>query len=201
MKSVEDRIRARIRRAPSGWIMTNRDFADCGSSDAVDVALFRLKKNSVIRGLARGLFDKPVFNELLGEFLAPDVRAVAEAVARKNQWHVQPAGALALNALGLDTQVPVRPVFLSDGPTKTFRLYDGTNLRFRHRTLRESKFRDGRSEILVQALKEAGDLSDPRIADAVRRFVPPPDRAAILADTRFAPAVVHDFLKRAFSGT
>lgn len=27
MKSVEDRIRARIRRAPSGRIMTNRDFA------------------------------------------------------------------------------------------------------------------------------------------------------------------------------
>lgn len=27
MRSVEDRIRARIRRAPPGWIMTNRDFA------------------------------------------------------------------------------------------------------------------------------------------------------------------------------
>ena len=199
MKSVEDRIKARIRHAPPGWIMTNRDFADCGSSDAVDVALFRLKRKSVVRGLARGLFDKPVFNKLLGEFLAPDVRAVAEAVARKNQWHIQPAGALALNAIGLDTQIPVQPVFLSDGPTKTFRLYDGTVLRFRHRTLRESKFRDTRSEILVQALKAAGDLSDPSVAGAVRRFVPPQDRASILADTRFAPAAVHDFLKRVFA--
>ena len=181
--------------------MTNRDFADCGSSDAVDVALFRLKNKGVIRGLARGLFDKPAFNKLLGEVLSPDIGRVAEAVARKNQWHVQPAGALALNAIGLDTQVPMHPVFLSDGPTKTFRLYDGTVLRFRHRTLRESKFRDGRSEILVQALKEAEDLSDPSIADAVRRFVPAKDRPSILADTRFAPAAIHDFLKRAFSGT
>ncbi len=201
MISVEDRIRARIRRASPGWIMTNRDFADCGSSDAVDVALFRLKRKAVVRGLARGLFDKPVFNKLLGEFLAPDVRAVAAAVARKNQWHIQPAGALALNAIGLDTQIPVQPLFLSDGPTKTFRLYDGTVLRFRHRTLRESKFRDARSEILVQALRAAGDFSDPSIAAAVRRFVPPADRAVILADTKFAPAAVHDCLKRIFSRT
>ena len=199
MKSVEDSILARILRMPFGEVMTNRDFADCGSSDAVDVALFRLRKKSLIRGIARGVFDKPLFNKLLGEFLSPDIRAVAAAVARKNQWHVQPAGSLALNAIGLDTQIPVHPVFLSDGPTKTFRLYDGTVLRFRHRTLRESKFRDGRSEILVQALKAVGDLSNPGIADAVRRFVPPPDRAAILHDTRFAPAALHDFLKRAFS--
>ena len=179
--------------------MTNRDFADCGSSDAVDVALFRLKEKGVVRSLARGVFDKPVFNQRLGEFVSPDIRDVAEAVARKNQWHIQPAGSLALNAIGLDTQVPVHPVFLSDGPTKTFRLHDGTILRFRHRTLRESKFRDKRSEILVQALKEAGDLSNPRISDAVRRFVPESDRQAILVDTRFAPATIHDFLKRAFS--
>lgn len=199
MKSIEDRILSRIRRMQASSVLTNRDFADLGSSDAVDVALFRLKRKSVIRGLARGVFDKPAFNKLLGEFVAPNIREIAEAVARKNQWHIQPAGALALNAIGLDTQIPVHPVFLSDGPTKTFQLYDGTVLHFRHRTLRESKFRDTRSELLVQALKSAGDLSDPRISDAVRRFIPQPDRAAILADTRFAPAAIHDFLKRAFS--
>ena len=199
MKSIEDNILDRLRRMPAGRVLTNRDFADCGSSDAVDVALFRLKRKAIIRGLARGVFDKPAFNKLLGEFIAPDIRAIADAVARKNQWHIQPAGALALNAIGLDTQVPVHPVFLSDGPTKTFRLYDGTVLQFRHRTLRESKFRDARSEILVQALKSTDDLSDPRIVDSVCRFIPPSDRAAILADTRFAPAAIHDFLKRAFS--
>ena len=198
MESTEERIRTRIRRASPGWVMTNRDFADCGSSDAVDVALFRLKTKGFIRRLARGIFDKPEFNNLVGEFISPDIRAVAEAVARKNQWHIQPAGALALNAIGLDTQIPVHPAFLSDGPTKSFRLYDGTVLRFHHRTLRESKFRDGRSEILVQALKETGDLSDSRIATAARRFIPPSDRAAILSDTRFAPAVIHDYLKRIF---
>ena len=198
MNSIETRILSRIRRMPAGKVMTNRDFADCGSTNAVDVALFRLERRSAIRGLARGVFDKPAFNALLGEFLAPDIREVAAAVARKNQWHIQPAGALALNAIGLDTQIPEHPVFLSDGPTKSFRLYDGTVLRFRHRTLRESKFRDTRSEVLVQALKASGDLSDPNVADAVRRFVPPPDRASILADTRFAPTAIHDFLKRAF---
>ena len=86
MKSVEDRIRARIRRAPSGWIMTNRDFADCGSSGAVDVALFRLKEKGVVRGLARGVFDKPAFNELLGEYLAPDVRAAGFALNPGAVW-------------------------------------------------------------------------------------------------------------------
>ena len=45
---------------------------------------------------------------------------VAHALARKFNWHIQPAGDAALNLLGLSTQVPVCWIYLSDGPSREY---------------------------------------------------------------------------------
>jgi hypothetical protein len=54
--------------------------------------------------------------ELLGQALSPELDQVAQALARKFNWRIQPSGDAVLNLLGLSTQVPARWIYLSDGP-------------------------------------------------------------------------------------
>ena len=171
MKSIEDKILARIIRTGRGFVMTNRDFWDIAKSASVDWCLYRLKDKKVIRPIIRGIYDYPKFSELLQEELAPDLGAVAQAIARKNQWHIQISGSAALNLLGLSTQIPVKTVYYSDGPTRNF-MIGNRKLQFKHILLRETKIGSPKSEMIVQALSELGeDNITPEIIDKLKRQV------------------------------
>ena len=62
------------------------------------------------------VYVKPKYNEFLGEVEKPSVEDVAQTIGRKNGWLVRPDGDMALNMLGLSTQVPASWTFVSDGP-------------------------------------------------------------------------------------
>ena len=61
-------------------------------------------------------------NERLGIPLGPDFDEIAEALARQTGSKVVPSGAVAANRLGLSTQVPAKPVYLTDGRTREVRI-------------------------------------------------------------------------------
>jgi hypothetical protein len=87
--------------------------------------------------------------------VSPDIDQVAQALARKFGWRIQPGGAMAQNLQGLSTQVPARAVYLSDGPNRTYRIGD-TTLIFKHTALKEAGFKLRESGLIVQALKSLG---------------------------------------------
>jgi len=53
---------------------------------------------------------------------APSIEKVIEAVAAQRGETIVPSGAAAANTLGLTTQVPVRWVYLTSGPSRTLQL-------------------------------------------------------------------------------
>ena len=192
MKSIEDKIFARIIRHGRGSVMTNRDFWDIANPASVDWCLYRLKDKKIIRPIIRGIYDYPKFSELLQEELAPDLGAVAQAIARKNQWHIQISGSAALNLLGLSTQIPVKTVYYSDGPTRNFMIGD-RKLQFKHILLRETKIGSPRSEMIVQALSELGeDNITPEIIDKLKRQITPKEREKLLSETQF----IRDWIRK-----
>ena len=192
MKSIEDKIVARIIRNRRGFVMTNRDFWDIANPASVDWCLFRLKDKKVIRPIIRGIYDYPKFSDLLQEELAPDLGAVAQAIARKNQWHIQISGSAALNLLGLSTQIPVKTVYYSDGPTRNF-MIGNRKLQFKHILLRETKIGSPKSEMIVQALSELGEEHiTPEIIDTLKRQLTPKERDKLLSETRF----VRDWIRK-----
>ena len=79
--------------------MLPNHFLDIGSREAVGIALFRLVKVGKLRRLARGVFDLPRTDPLLGE-LSPTIEAVTAAITRRDRIKLQPSGAYALNLLG-----------------------------------------------------------------------------------------------------
>jgi hypothetical protein len=118
--------------------------------------------------------------------LSPDIDQVARALARKFRWRIQPSGATALNLLGLSTQVPARAVYLSDGPTRGYKI-GSTSLVFEHTALKEAGFKLRESGLIVQALRSLGqDRITPEIISKIRAWLPASLRPKILVDTKTA---------------
>jgi hypothetical protein len=119
MKSITDQIISRIKRRKPGWVFTPRDFLDVGSRAAVDQVLSRLVKQGMVRRLDRGIYDYPKQSTLLGT-LSPNPDNIARAMAAGDD--VFPSGAMAANMLGLSTQVPAKPSYLTNATTRTRRV-------------------------------------------------------------------------------
>lgn len=116
MQSIEDKIVSRIYGRGRGWSFTPNDFIGDFPRANIDKSLSMLVRQNTIRRICRGVYDDPKYSELLKQELSPDFNQVAQALARKFNWRITPTGDAALNLLGLSTQVPGRPVYLSDGP-------------------------------------------------------------------------------------
>jgi len=125
---------------------------------------------------------------------------LARALARKHGWRIQPSGNMALNLLGLSTQVPAMAVYLSDGPSK---IYDigPRQLVFKRRALKESGFKHRESELVVQALKALGkERIDSKNRTKLARALPASMWKKMVRDTVTAPAWVHAIIRTIAEG-
>ena len=182
MDSIQKNILARMRKLRAGKIHTSKDFLDLGSRAAVDQALSRLAAHNTIRRLGRGLYHIPRMNQTLGIELAPDMDAVAHAIARKTGSRVVPSGAVAANWLGVSTQVPAKPVYLTDGKSRSIRV-GSTVFTMKHVSPRDLPLGNPTSALVFQALRYLGkgSISDDTVTH-LRERLPAEDRRKLLKD-------------------
>ena len=151
-KSVKDSIISRIYGRGRGCVVSATDFlADFKRMD-IDKALSLLNKDGVIERVIPGVYYYPEYSELLKQNTAPQMMNVAEAIARKYDWNIQPTGNTALNYFGLSTQIPAKYIYLSDGPNRKYTIYQ-QDLAFKHTKLTEAKLKHAESKLLVQAIR------------------------------------------------
>ena len=195
MQSVDNQVISRIYGKKRGWAFSKNDFLDLGGDAAIRKALSRLEARGTIRRVLRGVYDYPEISSLLNEPMGPDLNELANALARKSGWRIQPSENTALNLLGLSTQVPAQIVYLSDGPGKSY-VVGNRKITFKKRRLKESGFKLKESELVVQALKALGKE---RISDEVRQKLSHLWGAEvwrkIVRDTKTAPAWVHGIIR------
>ena len=195
MQSIQNKIIKRIYSSGRGWAFSKKDFSDLGSDGAVRLALMRLEETGLIRRALRGIYDYPRLSKLLNEQMGAELDQVAQALARKHGWRIQPSENTALNLLGLSTQVPVQAIYLSDGPRKTFEI-DTRKLYFKKRSLKESGFKLRESELVVQSLKALGrERITSDVLKKLRKSIPASIWRKMVRDTRTAPAWVHEIIR------
>lgn len=114
-------IRQHVGLAQEGVLFRAALFLEHGSRAAVDQALSRLARAGVLVRVARGLYLRPKHNRFVGLVL-PQPGQVAEAFANLSGARVEVQGAEAARRLGLSTQVPLQPIFVTSGPAKRLRL-------------------------------------------------------------------------------
>lgn len=185
-QSINNTVIKRIKGHGRGWVFTPADFKDLGSRTAVALALMRHKRDGTIRQLARGLYDYPRRDPQIG-LIAPSVDQIVAALEVRDAVRLQPSGAYAANLLGLSDQVPMKVVFLTDGPTRNLRI-GNRQILLKHTTPRNMATAGRISGTVIQALRWLGRRHvDDRIKSILRKRLDAEDRVQILKDIPYAP--------------
>ena len=157
MGTITQTITRRIRAKKRGWVFTPKDFLDIGSRASVDQALSRLVKQNIIRRLDRGIYDFPKKHSSLG-LLSPSVNDLAKAVAAQTGDIIFPSGAVSANYLSLSTQVPARPVFMTNG-TSRIKKIAGRHVKLQHARIPITAKISDKANFVLQALYYLGKNS------------------------------------------
>ncbi len=196
MGSYFNQITDIINAAPSEAVFVASDFADSAEINTVRQCLSRLELAGDIQRIMPGVYYQPVYSQLLGEFEAPSPRHVAAALARKFNWTIAPAGATALNQLGLSTQVPAQWTYISDGPYNSFS-FGNTVIEFKHRNNKEISGMSDMSALVIQALKALGKSNiDDAVISKLQRLLSDEQKAALLTEAKQTTAWVYQLIKR-----
>ena len=120
MNSLPMSIEAFAATQPEGAVLTAKSLLHMGKRAAIDQALARLAKQGRLLRVGRGAYAAPV----AGRFGArpPSPEKVVASLADVFGETVVPHGGASANRLGLTTQVPVKPVFLTSGRSRRIRL-------------------------------------------------------------------------------
>jgi hypothetical protein len=193
VKSVQQDISDQINAYQPGVIVFPTDFRGIGTDDAIRQALSRLAKEGKIERLAHGIYFLPKIHPAFGK-LYPSMEEVAEAVATHEHMRIRPAGAYALNKLGLSTQVPARLVYITDGQARQIKIGKG-GVKFKPVTPKKFGMKGPISSLLIQGLEEMNtsqvtpDMEE-RIKDLLHQETP----ENLKYDLKLAPARISDFL-------
>jgi len=115
MQTLCERITEHSAKLPEGTPVSAKELLHLGGRAAVDQALSRLARRGTLLRVRRGMYVQPV--ETKFGTRTPSVSRIVEAFARLRGETIARHGSAAANELGLTTQVPVRSVYLTSGPS------------------------------------------------------------------------------------
>lgn len=205
MPSLSKRIAEDARSLPEGSPICPGALLHLGNRAAVDQALSRLARSGQLLRICQGVYMRPV--ETRFGPCAPSVEKAVRALAELWSETIVPSGGAAAHVLGLTTQVPVRPVYLTSGRGRRLHF---TNLRvdLRHAPRWQLVAPHRRAGDVVRALawlgpgevqsalqrlaprltpEDVGELANARatmphwMAEPVSRFLPHPHGSRIAA--------------------
>lgn len=189
-------IRDRIAAAEDGTVFITADFADIADSTTLRQIMKRIVAGGTLRRIMQGIFEKPKYSPLLGEYVAVDPDKVANALARNYHWTIAPCGNTALNLLGLSTQVTSVWSYISDGPYRNFE-WNNTKLEFKHRTNKEISGLSYMTALVIQALKTLGkENTTPEVIAAFAAKLSIDDKATILREATESTDWVYDTIRQ-----
>ena len=154
MQSIDDRVIAKIKKAKRGSLFFAEDFLSFGSAKAIAKALERMVEKEEVFRVARGLYGRLEKDPVLG-LIKPSTEAIAQAIAKRDKARIVPTGILALNALGLSTQVPMNVVYITDGAARKIDL-GKRKILFKKSAPKNLSAIGKISGLVIQALKEIG---------------------------------------------
>ena len=158
MERLSETILRHAQEQPEGTPVLAKGLLHLGSRTAVDQALSRLVRRGALLWAGRGVYVLPVE----GRFgrRAPSVEKTVAALAAACGERIASSGAMAANALGLTTQVPVKRVFLTSGPSRTLTL-GNERIEFRHAPAWQLVLARRRAGEAIRALAWLGRVTGP----------------------------------------
>ena len=193
---IYDEIKNRIAKYSQGEIFFTSDFNDIATLTTIRKCLGRQVEEGVIRRIFDGVYEKPVYSEVLKEVIPPNPEKVAYALARKYHWTISPCGDVALNKLGLSTQVPAVWTYISDGPYRDF-CWDNIKISFKHKTNREISFMSDISVIVIEAIKTLGkEHVDDRAISILKKRLNSDEKEIVASETMGVASWIYEIIRK-----
>ena len=177
-------------------IFIANDFFDIAGYETVRSTLNRLVEDKEIMRIMKGVYYKPKYIKLIGEYAAPSVNEVANAIARKYNWTIAPSGNTALNLLGLSTQVPAKWTYISDGRYASFS-FSNVTIEFKRRNNGDISKMSTLTAMVIQSIKAIGNgrITLKQI-DYLRGKLSEKEKSELLADSKTTSAWVYGVIKK-----
>ena len=196
IESIDDKIIKKIKKARGGSVFLIDDFLRFGTAKAVGKALERLVEAGEISRVSRGVYARLKQHPMFGELL-PAAEDIAKAIAKKDKARIIPTGVLALNALGLSTQVPLNLVYLTDGSARIIKIRKRT-VKFKKTSPRNLSAIGPVSSLVIQALKEIGkDKVTEKEIGIILKHLKSEDPYRLEHDIKLAPEWIRIIMRKA----
>lgn len=154
-ETIENKILQRVKKCGRGSVFFSNDFPAYGSRASVNKALERMTAAGTIISVTRGIYCYPQTDKVYGlGAIPPSDETIAVALARKDGAKIVPADAWAQYQLGLTQQVPMNYVYLTNGPSRTLKIREGCEIKFKHASPRYFTMKDSLAQMITTALKE-----------------------------------------------
>lgn len=157
IQSIDNKINTAINKKKHGSIIFASDFAEMGEQKTINKVFERITSSGKIIRIARGIYCKPKIDDKLGlGIIYPGIDDIAQAIAQRDKCRIVPSGDLALNKLGLSTQVPMNAVYLTDGTPRRIKVYNGRGILFKHVVPKRLNFKSELMMLITFALQRLG---------------------------------------------
>lgn len=196
-ENTEIQILKKTKKAKRGSLFFVEDFLRFGNYKTISKALERLVEKEEISRVARGIYARLEKDPILGP-VKPGTEAIAKAIAKRDKARIIPTGALALNAFGLSTQIPMNVVYLTDGAARKINV--GKRIILFKKTSPKNLAAIGEiSSLAIQGLKELGKdnvtESQKRI---ILEYLKKEDIYRLEHDIKLAPEWIRIIMRKAF---
>jgi predicted transcriptional regulator of viral defense system len=186
-QSIHNQIVDIIERQSKGSLIFPPQFLEVGSESAIRMSLSRLAKEGKVERLAHGIYIIPKEDPMLGK-IYPPIEEMAKAIAERDNVNIKPAGAYALNRLGLSTQVPMNYVYITDGAARSITI-GKSKIKFKATVPKKLATKGPISGLVIQALEELGpDEVTAEIMDKITNLLKKEDPELLRHDAKLTSA-------------
>jgi hypothetical protein len=146
--------------------------------------------------VARGIYARLEKDPILGP-VKPSIEAIAKAIAKRDKARIVPTGVLALNALGLSTQIPMNLVYLTDGAARKITI-GKRKIVFKKASPKNLAAIGKISSLVILALKEIGkDKVKEEEKAIIIEHLKKEELARLEHDIRLAPEWIRVIMRKA----
>jgi hypothetical protein len=167
---LPERIVSEVATWPETGPISAKNLLHLGNRAAVDQALSRLARREQLLRVGRGLYVRPIQTRF--GVRTPEVSAVLNALQAESGEVIAPSGAATANQLGLTTQVPLRPLYLTSGRTRHLKLGAQT-VELRHAPRWQLTLAERPAGAVIRALAWGGRERSRALADQLKRKLSP----------------------------
>ncbi|WP_308747266.1 DUF6088 family protein [uncultured Bacteroides sp.] len=194
--TIQEQIDARVKAADSGTLFFVNDFCEFDNA-YVSKILSLMASYNILERLAKGIYYKPIVTEYGNVY--PSAEKIVHAIAEHEHAEILPTGELALNVLGLSTQVPMKPVYLTTGSPRVI-VVGRKQIRLKRRTPRMYAYKSKLMPLLELAMKAKGqsNISEGDINRIRELLRDSQEKYLVYGDLGNAPVWIRKIVKQLF---